>query len=93
MEESPPIVITVLMEVSKTIKVSNHPGQVIHPVSQPMFAIHFTDPGHLFALLATQALFLPPVKSPILPPVSVLTTDGRTTPILTLRLKVPFLCV
>jgi hypothetical protein len=32
-EESPSIVITILMEVSGPIKVSNHPGLVIHPVS------------------------------------------------------------
>jgi len=65
------------MEISKLIEVSNHPGLVIHPVSQPVFAIHLTDPGHLFAFLATQTLLLPPLRSPILSPVSVLTPHVR----------------
>jgi hypothetical protein len=76
-KESPSIVVTVLMEVSRTIKISNHPGLIIHPVSQQMFAIHFADPGHLFAFLATQALLLPSLRSSILPPVSILTTHAR----------------
>jgi hypothetical protein len=41
-EESPSIVITVLMEVPDRSEYSNHPGPVIHPVSRPMLAIHLT---------------------------------------------------
>src|SRR6266496_3325951 len=73
-EESPLIVVTILMEVGPSIEVSDNSHAIIHSITQPMLAVHLADSAQFFAFLATKTLAIPTVRFSILLPVASLPT-------------------
>src|SRR5258708_6516350 len=74
MEESPRVVVPVVVEAAKVINVANSLDLIIHTESQAVFAIEFTYDVQLLMFFTTHPSALSFIWSFVLLPISVLTS-------------------